>query len=329
MDRDFISRRISEYRTTRNPLSLLKAALMIVRQKRAREVLYGVYCRLASRPSPVAGGAGISPSLLARSRSWLMGGDLRSRADIVGLFGSAFAVDALPADFAGTRMESVIRDGDALIVGEYGHGTKRLAYVTPAACTISDFYSEDSRVDHIHAVGRSSAGEIFVTTGDSLKALDSWMVRAGRLEFRRRLRRRLAGYTAIIEAGGRLYFGTDFSSRPNYIETLEGEKFFFPAKAYDKYVLSFRLEQERYILSINRRIAALGGGSTLSVFDPVEARFLFCEDLLVQPDDLPPAAADTAAARGREPRSARAACSSRRRPRTGGISTAPRSRRPR
>ncbi len=278
---DFISRRLSDFRATYNPLYLVKAVAMTIRQRRIYELVYSLCLGLSSRPSRVRPNAPEIPRILLEScRSWWLGGDLRSREELVRRFDGPYAVHSLPDDFAGTRLEAIVCTPDFLIIGEYGDRAKRLALVTKASCVMSDHYEDDPLVDHIHAVYKLRSSEaVFITTGDTARALDLWRLREGRLEFQRRLKSRMAGYTAIMEAGGRCYFGTDFSSRPNYIETLGGLKYFFPQKAYKMYVLSFRQYQDRYLLSINRRISALGGGSTLSVFDTVQKEFIFCDDL--------------------------------------------------
>lgn len=281
MTSDYISGRLSDFKATHNPLFLVKAVAMTIRQGRAYELAYCLCLGLFTRPSRVRPNAPEIPqSLLDSCRSWWLGGDLRSRAELVRCFDGPYAIHSLPADFAGTRLESIVCTPDFLIIGEYGDRAKRLALVTKGSCAISDHYEDDPLVDHIHAVYKlRSSGAIFVTTGDTSKALDLWSLREDRLEFLRRLKSRTAGYTAIAEAGGHCYFGTDFSSRPNYIETLGGQKYFFPQKAYRMYVLSFRQYQDRYLLSINRRISALGGGSTLSIFDTAQKDFVFCEHL--------------------------------------------------
>lgn len=88
--------------------------------------------------------------------------------------------------------------------------------------------------------------EILITTGDSNKYLDQWEYRNKKLIFRKRLMNKLGGHTAIAAVNGDWYLGSDFSSRPNYIENIDGEKYFFPKIAYYMYVLKFITYQNRY-----------------------------------------------------------------------------------
>ncbi len=152
--------------------------------------------------------------------------------------------------------------------------------VTPDSCCISDYYNHVPGVRHIHSVcKKGDLGEIYIATGDSSKLLDLWTIDGCKLEFVKTIKRRLAGYTAIVELNDNHYFGTDFSNRPNYIETLEGKKYFFPTKAYTKQAVAFFPLLERYIISVNTDVYPLGDRSTLSVFDTAEEEFVFCDYL--------------------------------------------------
>jgi hypothetical protein len=111
--------------------------------------------------------------------------------------------------------------------------------------------------------------------------------------FSRRLRQRLAGFTAAVEVKGEYFFGSDFSSRPNFIETLGGRKYFFPEKAYRLRADLFCVFFERYIAAINRDLEVLGGRRALSVFDTVRREFIFCDHL---PGDAQRSAAGPAGA---------------------------------
>jgi hypothetical protein len=126
-----------------------------------------------------------------------------------------------------------------------------------------------------------------VSTGDTRKFLDLWTVSRGGMSFTRRLRQRLAGFTAAVEVNGDYFFGSDFSSRPNFIETLGGRRYFFPEKAYKLRADLFYAFFDRYIAAINKELDVLGGRRTLSVFDTVKEEFVFCDHLNL--DAIPPA----------------------------------------
>jgi hypothetical protein len=102
-------------------------------------------------------------------------------------------------------------------------------------------------------------------------------VREGKPRFLRPLQRHLAGYTAAARINDEYYFGTDFSGRPNYIGTLGGRKYFFPRKAYTLFVSHFYPYFDRYMVSVNSDVPAAGVRKTLSVFDTVQQRFIFCD----------------------------------------------------
>lgn len=200
-----------------------------------------------------------------------------SRERLIELYGGAFKVSLLPNDFQGARYESICHDSERLIIGEYGENS-RIAYVTPESCVMSDYYRQVRGVRHIHSIERyENSGEFLVSTGDSRKFLDLWIAANGRLSFVRRLCKRLAGFTAAVRVNGDYYFGTDFSSRPNYIRTLGGRKYFFPKKAYRLHVTHFYAFFNRYIASMNTELRVAGGKKTLTVFDAVKQRFISCD----------------------------------------------------
>jgi len=180
----------------------------------------------------------------------------------------------LPRDFEGTRWSCVCRVDSGLLIGEYNEG-RRLFLVSRNGCETLDFYHADSRVRHIHSVV-CRGDDVFVSTGDSRKALDLWTVEQGRPVFRKRLKKHSAGYTAAASVGDELYFGTDFSSRPNWIETLSGKKFPFPKQAFLSYTEAMQAVEGRYLVSVNKNMLAEDRSKIWTVFDTVTGRFLYC-----------------------------------------------------
>lgn len=200
-----------------------------------------------------------------------------SRRVLTELYGEEFAVRSLPDDFRWTRCESVWREDGRLIVGEYGENS-RIAYITSQSCDVSDYYGHIPGVRHIHSIQKYGAvGEFLVATGDADKLLDLWVLSHGGIRFVRRVRKYLAGFTAAVEVNGEYFFGSDFSNRPNFIETLGGAKYFFPEKAYKLHAAAFFAYLDRYIVAINRQLDLSGGRKTLSVFDVVKREFVFCD----------------------------------------------------
>ncbi|HZA97832.1 MAG TPA: hypothetical protein VE399_03585, partial [Gemmatimonadales bacterium] len=223
----FITAQWQKFRETRSLRCLMRAILLVMRQQRTTELLYGVYCSLfhrASTISPVQDEAALISVI--KEKTALVHKGAPTRAELIERYGATFKVGLLPEDFESARCESIWQEGNEfLILGEYGEGA-RLACVTTKACFINEHYQHVPGVRHIHSVERyGNGGEFLVATGDAKEFLDLWSTEYGQVRFVRRLRRNLAGFTAAIQVDGQYYFGTDFSSRPNYITTFQGTKF--------------------------------------------------------------------------------------------------------
>jgi hypothetical protein len=274
----FITAQIQRFRDTGSVLALFKALALILRQHRTHELISGAYCSLFHRPSALrrTGQHQALLSLLQDTDAIAPQGIL-TRDEILARHRERFCVASLPADFSCGRSESIWDGGTHLIIGEYGESS-RIAHITSDSCVVNDHYRHVPGVRHIHSIEKhGKAGEFLVSTGDSRKFLDLWVARGGAADFVRRLSKHLAGFTAAITINGECYFGTDFSGRPNWIETLRGAKYFFPQKAYRLHVTDFQAFLDRYILAINTELVVVGGRKTLSIFDTVSRSFLYCE----------------------------------------------------
>jgi hypothetical protein len=286
-----ITVQLQKFRETKNVVFLLKAVLLAMRQRRSYELLYGIYCNLFHRPSTLHTSEDQAAliAILKEKSAWIPEVVL-FRDQLTELYGGTFKIAELPPDFLLARSESVWLEGKRLIIGEYGENS-RIACVTPESCVVSSYYRQVPGVRHIHAVEPyGDTGEFLVSTGDSCKFLDLWVVEHGKMSFVTRLSSRLAGYTAAARVNGEYYFGTDFSSRPNFIRTLGGARYFFPSKAYNLHVTSFHTYFDRYIVSINSELEVVGGRRVLSIFDTVTRRFIYCEDLTGEDGDTQRAA---------------------------------------
>jgi hypothetical protein len=275
----FITAHVQRFRETRSIRPLLRAGVLVLRQHRTLELLYGAYCSVFHKASKILPSEAEAVLLsILKQKGTLTHQDMLSRAQLIELYGSSFRVDLLPHDFRIARCESIWRQAnDFLVIGEYGEGS-RLAYVTSQTCVLGDHYRRVRGVRHIHSVeGYGDDGEFLVATGDTKKFLDVWTIKTGAPRFVRRLRRWVAGFTAAVKVNGQYYFGTDFSSRPNYIATLSGSKYFFPEKAYRMYVTAFHVFFDRFIVSVNHELRVVGGRKTLSIFDTALERFIYCD----------------------------------------------------
>ena len=201
-----------------------------------------------------------------------------NRNDILRRYGGIYAVDNIPCDFCGARLEAIIETQGTLILGEYADNSARLLQISATNFTVNRFYCDTPHVRHIHTIHTSEVEHcIFVTTGDGSKFLDKWDLNSGELVFVSRIKTHLAGHTAAVSAGGKDYFGTDFSSRPNYLETLDGKRFFLPLPAYKMAVLHMTLLDGRYIMCLSAEDRSFGDKWAVSIFDSMRSRFVHCD----------------------------------------------------
>ena len=289
-----ISENIIKFKETNNPFYLFKAVYMVIRRGRTHELLYGVYCNWMHAPSKVIPNEDVEEilehfhdNILLYKREFL------TKQQLQDIYGDRFAIDKLPEVFGGTRSESVIETEDTLILGEYDEddNSSRIAIITADSCEINDHYMDTPGIRHIHAIHKYDDNTILVATGDRLKVMDLWTnnmanntsnKKSGedsRLAFSKRLIRFLAGYTAMKRINGDFYFGTDFSSRPNYIEMENRKKYFFPEQAYMKFVINFNVYKDRYLMSLNSSLDEYGSGKTLSIFDTRTKEFVYCDEV--------------------------------------------------
>ncbi len=276
-----ITENIVKFKETKNPFYLAKAIYLVLRRGRTHELLYGIYCKLFHAPSEIVPSDVVEEILQHfEENKPIYKRDGLSQSRLREIYGDRFAIDKLPEDFVGTRLESIIEAEYSLIIGEYGmdNNSARIAVVTAIDCEINDYYMHKSGIRHIHSLlSYDDNHNLLVATGDRLKVLDLWHQDGKQLSYTKRLKRFLAGYTAMVNIQGDLYFGTDFSARPNYIEILDGKKFFFPKPAYTKFVMSFHAYKDRYLLSLNSSLDELGGQKTLSIFDTQNKQFIYCD----------------------------------------------------
>lgn len=285
MEKKSISGNIAEFLATKNFLYLTRAIYLLVIQRRMIEALYGIYCCVFHPPSIAKSPTNwILQSVTAELELLLSTKDLLDTKDIVEIFGKNYAVHFIPKGFC-ARIETIVCDGKFLILGEYGQPGKRIAVVTQHTCKINNFYIADPSVLHIHSICKVDKSKNFlVATGDTAKYLDLWVLKDREVKFEKRIKKSLAGYTAIVQIENEHFLGTDFSSRPNYIELLrEKLKIPFPPQAYRMYVLRFIQFQNQYLLCLNQEMDCLGGRRALSIFDIKKREFIFCEYLQHRP----------------------------------------------
>ena len=267
---------MSGFRRTKDPTLLLRAAWLSMRQGRIPEIARSALAELLMRSSPVADNTGCHIGEVFREVDPLFGCTF-SRKGLVEHFGQRFS--SLPDDFQGTRWSCICPVEGATVIGEYFE-EKRVFLVGDGFCHHSRHYHGQPDVRHIHSVA-CREGDILVSTGDARKALDQWCVENGRPVFKNRLRKHSAGYTAATGTEHDIYFGTDFSSRANWIETLDGRRHTYPGEAYRCYVEAMQCIEDRFIVSVNKSKLERSR-KVWSVFDTREESFIYCGDPVAQ-----------------------------------------------
>ena len=280
-----ITENVVKFKQTKNPYYLAKAIFMVLKRGRTHELLYGIYCKAVHPASPVTPTSAdiIDPILQDfEENKHIYKREFLSVPQLKEIYGDKFAINKIPSIFAGTRSESIIETENSLILGEYGmdNNSARIALVTKDDCIINDHYMHESGIRHIHALhslGNTDNNDFLVATGDRLKVLDEWSNDNTSITYTKRLKRFLAGYTAMVKVNGEFYFGTDFTARPNYIEMRDGTKFFFPETAYTMFVMNFKAIDNRYLLALSSSLDDFGSLKALSIFDTVDQCFVYCE----------------------------------------------------
>ncbi len=267
---------MSGFRRTKDPTLLFRAAWLSLRQGRIPEIARSALAELVMHPSPVAECPECLIGEVFRTVDPCLGCTF-SREDLSGRFGKRF--NSLPDDFQGTRWSCVCPLEDTTVIGEYFE-EKRVFLVGDGFCHESRHYHGQSDVRHIHSIVRRG-NELLVSTGDARKALDLWRVENGRPVFKKRIRKHSAGYTAAVGAGRDIYFGTDFSSRANWIETLNGARHPYPCESYRCYVEAMQCMDDRFVVSVNKS-KLQKGRKIWSVFDAVRGGFLYCGEFIGQ-----------------------------------------------
>lgn len=280
-----IAQHLGDFHKTKNPLHLIRAIILVIRQGRIDEVIFGLYNLCFHKPSEVIRQNHEAPSeeeisnMIQEADRLFWETQLYTREQLIECFGDKFNVKDLPHKFTACRNTNIVQINDLLIVGEYAYTppSATVAVITKDSCRVIDFYNELPGVLHIHSIHLFNESELLISTGDTKKLTDLWTIEGNNITFKKRIRRYLAGYTAAIKINNQHFFGTDFSRFPNYIETLEGERYFFPSKAYKMYTYTFHGFSDRYLVARNNELASFGGRQAMTIFDTVKRQFIFCE----------------------------------------------------
>lgn len=213
---------------------------------------------------------------------------LLAREDLVRVFGRMYAVDKLPADFAGTRIEAVVAQPEYLLIGEYGDRGARVALVTPTACLINSFYLDDPGVTCIHALYKSpDSTELIITTGSRKKYTDVWDLHYLSFFFRKRIHHRLGGHSSIARAGNEWFLGSSSPGRPNFIEDSKGTRYYFPVPCNLMYATRMMLYADRYLVCLSKPIEGSHKSPVMSIFDTDTRSYVWAETIAADASPLP------------------------------------------
>jgi hypothetical protein len=280
--KSIISLRIADFLSTSNPIHLLAAIALVISQGRVLEVTYGLYCIILFRPGKIRlHNPLITSEILAEAELLTIGlrEQMRATADHLA---KRLSTDDVPRGFL-IQGFTAIQHG--LVVGEYDENSSRIYLLFSDSVSMLDPYSDDPGVRHIHLV-HNHGGRLFVATGDSKKYLDEFYVEDRKLIHVMRWHRYFGGFTAGCTVGARLYLGTDFSGRPNYIERIDtGQKFCFPPPSYNQFCLLMLNIQDRYIFCLNASLSFIEDRKSISIFDTATSEFIFSQSFTA--DELP------------------------------------------
>lgn len=260
-----------------NPLAWLSALALVVKQHRLVEVLYGCMLFFVAPRRPAV------PDDTWKSLISSVGTEPSAQDvcldDLRGMYPDVLGHGPSPSsdDFR-VRINpcSVAANANYVVAGEYGDASPRLFLLSREGVRSFHCYDSDSRVRHIHCCTFLDAQHLLVSTGDSAKYLDRYVIRNGSLEREARLCRWLGGFTAAAHVNGDVYLGTDYSERPNYLWRLrDRKKFFYPGASYTRYTSTMQVVSGRYVLV---RISSLFDSRTCHcVFDSRLERFVYAD----------------------------------------------------
>lgn len=258
-----------------NLSSLAKAFTRIIRSGRVMESAYGIYCTSLHQPSTVIQQPDLDPNgILVEAMKYFQARkrELNSTRMIL-------------RDLTGEKNLNFLFHGyvinpNGFVIGEYAHAdnSARLFIKHNDSFDILNFYQEDDGVRHIHSIFRND-NSLFISTGDTKKYLDQWELDGGRMIFIKRILHNFSGgFTGCCKVQGKIFFGTDYCQRPNYIYCLEtSEKYFFPRPAYNQYNLYMLPVENRYIACLNQSMPPFSPDRSICIFDAQKLAFVYCQ----------------------------------------------------
>lgn len=210
---------------------VLQIALGLVREKRITEFSWGVYCLLRYQSKNV--------------KNYKV--DLESYDD-----SPLINIAVGPTNLV---CRSLSHNGSSKIYAEYGQPGARLVYVDADCVNVYDPYKDDLGVYHIHDIINVESDVYLVSTGDSSKYLDEFVINSQCCQRVKRHFKHLGGFTASIKTEETIYLGTDFPYRPNYLlDHYTKVKYFLPKQAWLEYVIKMNAGKNGTLVIITKKL---------------------------------------------------------------------------
>jgi hypothetical protein len=255
-------------RESRRVSHLYNFCRLALLQRRCLEILHGAWALLRRSPSVIERSDVDGDAIRGLVRETLQ----FRRMEQLRLVHESLARCGMTTEI-NFRYHCFTQTDKGFVIGEYAEAAPRLLCFDGGQVRVFRFYDNDADVRHIHAV-QWHAGLLYVTTGDAGKYLDLFTLHDGRIHPQRRLRRILGGFTAACSHDGELWFGSDFTGRPNYLLNFQRRsRFYFPDAAFKQFCDVILPLSPQQLLCINRSLTV---DVTFSIFDTREQRFVFC-----------------------------------------------------
>lgn len=218
-------------------LPFIGLILGVIREKRYIEAFYGIYCEIFYKPGICA----IYPKSNNAYKSEFY----------------AIDVNNIKLNY---RSESMYCNNGTFIAGEYGQPGARILFKKNNITKLFDPYLNDSRVFHIHSICHFKDDLFLIAVGDTAKYLDLIEINENECIIKKRIFKHFGGFTSLLNINGKIWAGTDFSRRPNYIiEIQTGKKYFLPNIAFRQYVLNIQSINDKLLKITTKELNNMKG----------------------------------------------------------------------
>ncbi len=164
-------------------------------------------------------------------------------------------------------------NGSSKVYAEYSQPGARLIYVNADSVKVYDPYANDLGVYHIHDIINIESDRYLVSTGDSSKYLDEFIINSQCCQRVKRHLKHLGGFTASIKTEKNIFLGTDFTHRPNYLlDYYSRVKYFLPKQVWLEYIINIKYEEQNVLTVITKKLNCNIGHKV--IFCTLKKRFI-------------------------------------------------------